>query len=89
MLDDNNLTIATCIIYGYIPRCPAYHQNAGHVVVPPTYIAPASRHTMVARKTAYCATGSYGTVAWDIHDADRSLFVMWSAPFNSDFHKVT
>ena len=40
---------------------------------------------MVARKTAYCATGSYGTVAWNIHDADRSLFVMWSAPFNSDF----
>ena len=41
---------------------------------------------MVARKTAYCATGSYGTVAWNIHDADCSPFVMWSAPFNSDFY---
>ena len=38
-----------------------------------------------ARKTGGFATGTWGTVSWDVNGKER-IVIMWSAPFNHNHH---
>ena len=67
-------------------RSPSCYPNRGHIVLPPTTIAPGSKETMVARKASWCHTGSSGTVAWEIDGAEQSLVLLWSIPFNNTYY---
>jgi len=67
---------------------PIFYENSGYVISPPIAVQPGTKEMMVMRKTGYIAAGSYGTVSWDVNGKMR-LAVMWSAPFNFDFHSNT
>jgi hypothetical protein len=72
---------------------PQAYINGGVLSIPPVTIFPETSEAMMARKTGYTATGSYGTVSWLIESTDdreqRRLIVMWYAPFNHDFYDNT
>ena len=59
---------------------PVTHIHGGVVEVQARHVTPGMKEMMVMRKTYHQATGSYGTVSWDIKG--REVLVMWSAPFN-------
>ena len=58
--------------------------HGGAVASQAHHVQPGMKEMMVMRKTYYTATGSYGTVSWDING--RVVIVMWSAPYSFDFH---
>ena len=48
----------------------------------PVTVLPGIKEAAVMRKKGYWATGSYGTVSWDVKDKNLQVIVMWDAPFN-------
>jgi hypothetical protein len=48
----------------YFLTKPRAYINGGVLSIPPVTIFPETREAMIARKTGYTATGSYGTVSW-------------------------
>lgn len=42
---------------------------------------------MISHKNPTTATGTSGVVSWEIGKTQKRLVVMWSAPFNFDFHE--
>lgn len=63
---------------------PITHIHGGVVETQARHVQPGTKEMMVMRKTYHTATGSYGTVSWDVNG--REVLVMWSAPFNFNHH---
>ena len=66
---------------------PKVYTHGGVISSKPQAVAPNHKEYMIARKTGHTATGSYGTVAWDVED--RLTLVMWSEPYNFNHHVNT
>ncbi|XP_040570166.1 conoporin-Cn1 isoform X2 [Lepeophtheirus salmonis] len=49
-------------------------------------VEPAFREVMLGHKHGGTATGTCGTVSWQIEHLDTRLIVMWSVPFNFNLH---
>ena len=49
----------------------------------PVPVLPGIKEAAVMRKKGYWATGSYGTVSWDVKDKNLQVIVMWDAPLTS------
>ena len=72
--------------YGIWPLTnPKTVMNKGKMRYPPQAVLPGEREAMVMHKTAWAAEGCYGTVSWLLEGRRRAV-VMWSAPFNHNFH---
>nr|AXS67899.1 coluporin-27 [Colubraria reticulata] len=52
----------------------------------PTAIQPAKREAFALHKEMDDATGVYGIVSWSVQGENRIFVIMWSAPFNFNFH---
>ncbi|KAK7104339.1 hypothetical protein V1264_019077 [Littorina saxatilis] len=66
---------------------PVIHMNHGQISkAPPATIDSGYREVTVTRKTSGTATGTSGTVSWEVEGLDRRVYLMWSAPFNFDFY---
>ena len=52
---------------------------------PPVHIDPGTSEAMAGRSRAG-ALGCYGTVSWIIGDSGKMIVIMYSCPFNHDFH---
>eukprot|EP00094_Tigriopus_californicus_P009135 TCALIF_08806-PA protein Name:"Similar to Conoporin-Cn1 (Conus consors)" AED:0.24 eAED:0.24 QI:0/0.66/0.5/1/0.66/0.5/4/1171/281 len=64
------------------------HNHCGyiHEDFQATNVDPGFREIMVGHKQSGTATGSCGTVSWQIERLDTRLIVMWSVPFNFNLH---
>eukprot|EP00093_Oithona_nana_P013723 13723.XXX_1026414_1001110_1 [CDS] Oithona nana genome sequencing. len=64
------------------------HNHCGyiHEKFPAPNVEPATREVMVGHKQGGTATGTCGTVSWQIEHLDTRLIVMWSVPFNYNIH---
>ncbi|XP_069135563.1 tereporin-Ca1-like [Argopecten irradians] len=68
----------------YIMERPMAINNGGLIKTPPKDILPGVKEVMVTHKTGGTASGTYGSVSWLVKD--RRAVVMWSVPFNHDYH---
>lgn len=59
---------------------PQTFGHGGYISVAPRQVAPNFNELMIARKTGHTATGSYGTVSWEVQG--RLVIVMWTEPYN-------
>lgn len=64
------------------------HNNCGYIMEKygAKNIEPATREVMVGYKQGGTATGTCGTISWQIEHLDTRLIVMWSVPFNLNIH---
>ncbi len=65
---------------------PSTYMNRGYVSTPAKTILPGSKEAVVTHKAGGTATGTSGTVAWNLGDTGKKVIVMWSAPFNHDHY---
>ena len=67
---------------------PSIRPVAGSVDLLPRNIEPGTKEIMVARKTRFTATGSYGTVSWlvDVNGQRQRIVVMWSVPYDYNWY---
>jgi len=67
---------------------PLAHNHCGYIQekFPASIVEPATREVMVGHKQSGTATGTCGTVSWQIEHLDTRLIVMWSVPFNYNIH---
>jgi len=67
---------------------PLVRTHCGHIsdMYPPPVVFPATREVMEGYKTYGTATGSCGTISWQIEGLKLRLIVMWSVPFNLNVH---
>ena len=73
----------------YTDKHLSHHNSptkSGLVTIPPTSIKPGEKESMAGHKTDGSATGSYGTVSWKIGNTEMLLVVMYSVPFDHNFH---
>ena len=63
---------------------PVTHIHGGVVDTQASHVKPGMKEMMVMRKRYHAATGSYGTVSWEVNG--REVIVMWSAPYSFDLH---
>ena len=68
-------------------RNPQSQRHGGVVELQATEVAPGCKERLVVRKRFAQATGSHGTVSWDV--GGKQVIIMWSAPFNFDFYANT
>ena len=68
-------------------RNPQIQRHGGAVELQATEVAPGCKERLVVRKRFAQATGSHGTVSWDV--GGKQVIIMWSAPFNFDFYANT
>jgi len=68
---------------------PSVQTHCGHVsdMYPPPVVFPATREVMEGYKNYGTATGSCGTISWQVEGLKLRLIVMWSVPFNLAIHK--
>lgn len=62
-------------------HCGYIHEN-----FPAPNVYPAKREVMIGHKQSGTATGTCGTISWQIEHLDTRLIVMWSVPFNYNIH---
>ncbi|OQV21920.1 Dehydrogenase/reductase SDR family member 1 [Hypsibius exemplaris] len=60
--------------------------NAGQIKTAPSDVHAGQREIMAAHKTDHTATGSSGTVSWNVDGTGQRVVIMWSAPYSFDFH---
>ncbi|KAH3871450.1 conoporin-Cn1-like [Dreissena polymorpha] len=65
---------------------PQYTVVHGVITTPPSPVRPGQKEAMVARKSSFTTSGSYGVVSWEIAGKSRRLVVMWSVPLNTFLH---
>lgn len=67
---------------------PLVRSHCGHVsdIYPAPVVFPATREVMEAYKNYGTATGTCGTISWQIEGLKLRLIVMWSVPFNLAVH---
>jgi len=67
---------------------PSVRTHCGHIsdMYPPPVVFPATREVMEGYKTYGTATGSCGTISWQVEGLKLRLIVMWSVPFNLAVH---
>ena len=65
---------------------PSIRAVGGVVDLLPTDIEPATKEIMVASKTRFTATGSYGTVSWLVSGHKQRIVVMWSVPYDYNLY---
>uniref|UniRef100_W4VSD1 Conoporin 7 n=1 Tax=Conus geographus TaxID=6491 RepID=W4VSD1_CONGE len=58
----------------------------GQYTTMPVAIEPGKREAFAVRKAAYSATGTSGTVSWEVNGNRRRFVIMWSAPYNFNFY---
>ena len=58
----------------------------GQVAKPHVLIRPGMKESMSGHKTGYTATGCVGTVSWVIGSTGKMLVVMYSVPYDHNFH---
>ena len=67
---------------------PIVHNHCGYIdsKFPVPVVFPATREIMVGLKQSGTATGTCGTVSWQIQNLKLRLIVMWSVPFNLNLY---
>jgi len=67
---------------------PLVRTHCGHIsdLYPAPVVFPATREVMEGYKNYGTATGSCGTISWQIEGLKLRLIVMWSVPFNLGVH---
>lgn len=67
---------------------PLVQSHCGYIsdLYPAPVVFPATREVMEAYKTYGTATGTCGTISWQIDGLKLRLIVMWSVPFNLAVH---
>uniref|UniRef100_W4VSJ5 Conoporin 6 n=1 Tax=Conus geographus TaxID=6491 RepID=W4VSJ5_CONGE len=58
----------------------------GQYTTMPVPIEPGKREAFAVRKAAHSATGTSGTVSWEVNGNRRRFVIMWSAPYNFNFY---
>ncbi|KAH3777407.1 tereporin-Ca1-like [Dreissena polymorpha] len=61
---------------------PEVTVKSGVIATSPVPVLSGQKEAMVARKTAYSATGTFGVVSWEIEGKSRRVVVMWSVPYH-------
>lgn len=64
------------------------HNHCGYIDESYTAVnvRPATREVMLGYKQSGTATGTCGTVSWQVEHLDTRLIIMWSVPFNYNIH---
>jgi len=64
------------------------HNHCGYIdeMYTAVNVRPATREVMLGYKQSGTATGTCGTVSWQVEHLDTRLIVMWSVPFNYNIH---
>ena len=62
------------------------HVHGGYISEAPQPVSPGTKEALAGHKTGYTATGCEGTVSWKIGNTSRMLVVMYSVPYDHNFH---
>nr|AXS67881.1 coluporin-9 [Colubraria reticulata] len=65
---------------------PVVRLGDGVITSLPYNILPGQREAFVTRDSYYVATGSYGTVSWEVAGADRMFVLMWCEPYDINLY---
>lgn len=65
---------------------PTTFVHGGYISDPPATVHPGYEEGFGGHKVGGTATGTYGTVAWDLGNSGYHVVIMWSVPYDHNLH---
>jgi len=67
-------------------KTPFCYPKSGHIQKQPDPrgILPGCQSVISGHKTSSTATGTYGTISWEVEGLDVRVIIMWSVPYNQN-----
>eukprot|EP01084_Bolivina_argentea_P093837 168704_1 len=62
------------------------YNHGGYITDPPFTIFPGYKEAMGGHRVSVTATGTYGTVSWDLGNTGLKAIIMWSVPYDFNYH---
>ena len=72
--------------YNQALKNPITYVHGGYISDPPATVQPGYEEAFGGHKVSGTATGTYGTVAWDLGNSGYFVVFMWSVPYDHNYH---